>query len=218
MSTTVEEIVAEMSAAMLAAVPAFAANQAAVEAGLFEAIATGIYGFSGGGGGGGGAWSHGSGVPSGGSDGDYYLRTTNGDVYARAAGVWSVVANILGATGATGPTGATGSAGATGPTGPTGPTGATGATGSAGATGATGPAGATGAAGPSNQIDESSGPTSLTVGSILDGQILKRVGSTAVGVWLAVALTLVTDGGDALDGGYLVPASAPVVVVAGAPV
>lgn len=61
-------------------------------------------------------WYQGAGVPSGGTgiDGDLYLRTaTNiGDVYQKAAGTWSVIGNIRGATGATGSTGATGPAGA----------------------------------------------------------------------------------------------------------
>lgn len=55
-------------------------------------------------------WRDGSGVPSNslGIDGDYYLRTTNGDVYLRGAGVYTVVGNIKGATGAAGSAGAAG--------------------------------------------------------------------------------------------------------------
>lgn len=105
-----------------------------------------------------------------------------------------------GATGATGAAGATGSAGADGATGATGPAGATGATGPAGPTGAdgaTGPTGATGATGPVGSaggdlsgtypnpsviaLTESSGPTSLTLGSVADGYFLQRSGSTIVG-------------------------------------
>ena len=41
--------------------------------------------------------------------------------------------------------------------------------------------GETGPAGPSNVIDETSGPTSLTVGAIRDGEIPGREGSTFVG-------------------------------------
>lgn len=52
----------------------------------------------------GATWSSGTAVPSGGNDGDFYFRTTTNDVYKRAAGTWSIVANILGATGATGAT------------------------------------------------------------------------------------------------------------------
>lgn len=76
----------------------------------------------------GATWRSGSGVPSNGTgvDGDFYLRTTTGDVYLRASGTYTIIENL------TGPTGAAGSAGATGPTGPTGPTGSTGATGPAG--------------------------------------------------------------------------------------
>lgn len=43
--------------------------------------------------------SAGSGAPSGGSDGDMYVRTSNGDLYSRAAGTWSVVGNIKGPPG-----------------------------------------------------------------------------------------------------------------------
>jgi len=63
-----------------------------------------------------GIWWSGSGVPSSGlgSNGDMYLRTSNGDVYGpKTAGSWgSVVSNLIGPTGGPGPTG---------PTGPTGP-------------------------------------------------------------------------------------------------
>ncbi len=54
----------------------------------------------------------GAGAPSNGlgANGDYYLNDTNGDVYLRSAGTYSIVANIKGTTGATGATGATGPA------------------------------------------------------------------------------------------------------------
>lgn len=44
-------------------------------------------------------WRYGAGAPSNGLgiDGDYYLNTTNGDVYFKATGTYSVVANIKGA-------------------------------------------------------------------------------------------------------------------------
>lgn len=63
-----------------------------------------------GGAGGGSVWRDGSGVPSNslGNDGDYYLRTSNGDVYAKSSGTYSVVGNIRGPAGATGATGAAG--------------------------------------------------------------------------------------------------------------
>jgi hypothetical protein len=66
-----------------------------------------------GGSGGGSTWYNGSGAPAGGlgADGDYYLDDDTGNVYAKAAGVWSVVANIKGPTGTTGATGATGDPG-----------------------------------------------------------------------------------------------------------
>jgi hypothetical protein len=50
-----------------------------------------------------------------------------------------------------------------------------------------------GSSGPAEEIRESSGPTTLTVGAIGDGQILKRVGSTVVGAW-ALAFALTFDG------------------------
>ena len=61
----------------------------------------------------GATWSQGSGAPTGGVNGDFYLRTSNSDVYQNISGTWTVIANIKGATGntgATGPTGPTGSA------------------------------------------------------------------------------------------------------------
>lgn len=45
--------------------------------------------------------SAGSGAPSGGNDGDLYVRTSNGDLYAKASGTWSVVGNIRGPGGTT---------------------------------------------------------------------------------------------------------------------
>jgi hypothetical protein len=49
-------------------------------------------------------WRNGSSVPAGGLgiDGDYYLKTDTGDVYFKASGTWSIVANIKGADGAGG--------------------------------------------------------------------------------------------------------------------
>lgn len=81
--------------------------------------------------GGGSVWRDGSGAPSDatGSNGDYYLDTDSGDVYEKASGTYSVVANLEGPTGPAGATGSTGATGATGPTGPTGPAGADGSDG-----------------------------------------------------------------------------------------
>lgn len=64
----------------------------------------------------GATWRTGSGVPSNalGVDDDLYLRTSNGDVYLKSGGAYSVIENIIGPTGATGPTGPTGPAGPTG--------------------------------------------------------------------------------------------------------
>ena len=74
------------------------------------------------GGGGGTTWYVGAGVPTTlHNNGDFYLRTTNGEVYQQVSGAWVDQGFSL-----IGPTGATG---APGPTGPTGPAGATGAAG-----------------------------------------------------------------------------------------
>lgn len=55
----------------------------------------------------GSVWRDGAGAPSNalGVDGDYYLDDNTGLVYRKAAGVYTVVANITGPTGATGPQG-----------------------------------------------------------------------------------------------------------------
>jgi hypothetical protein len=39
-------------------------------------------------------------------------------------------------------------------------------------------------------LRETSGPTTLTLGAVADGQVLKRSGSTVVGAWLALALVV----------------------------
>jgi hypothetical protein len=46
-------------------------------------------------------WRNGAGVPSNsvGIDGDFYLNTSNGDVYKRSGGVYAVIANIIGPAG-----------------------------------------------------------------------------------------------------------------------
>ena len=83
------------------------------------------------GGGGGTTWYVGAAVPTTlHNNGDFYLRTTNGQVYQQVAGAWVDQGfSLIGPTGATGapwptgPTGPTGTTGATGPAGPTGPTG-----------------------------------------------------------------------------------------------
>lgn len=55
----------------------------------------------------GSVWREGTGAPSNGLgvNGDFYLDDATGDVYQKAAGAYTVVANIKGATGATGPEG-----------------------------------------------------------------------------------------------------------------
>ena len=39
-------------------------------------------------------------------------------------------------------------------------------------------------------LRETSGPTTLTLGAVADGQVLRRSGSTVVGAWLALALVV----------------------------
>lgn len=75
--------------------------------------ATGAQGPAGADGANGSTWLSGSAAPSSGAgvNGDYYFRTATGDVYGKAAGAWSIIANL------TGPAGATGAAGAAGPAG-----------------------------------------------------------------------------------------------------
>lgn len=58
-------------------------------------------------------WFSGAGIPSGatGKNGDFYLKTANGDVYKKVAGTWTVIVNIKGPAGANGVDGATGAQG-----------------------------------------------------------------------------------------------------------
>lgn len=64
------------------------------------------------------AWRSGAIVPSDslGLNGDYYLRTTTGDVFFKSANTYSIVANIKGPPGETGPIGQTGASGPAGST------------------------------------------------------------------------------------------------------
>lgn len=63
--------------------------------------ATGATGATGPAGADGARWYDGAGAPSGatGSNGDYYLNTSNGDVYAKSGGSWSLVGNVRGPAG-----------------------------------------------------------------------------------------------------------------------
>lgn len=64
----------------------------------------------------------GSGAPSNGtgSNGDFYINSTNYDIYGpKTAGAWGSATSLIGPTGATGSAGATGAAGTTGATGAT---------------------------------------------------------------------------------------------------
>jgi hypothetical protein len=94
----------------------------------------------------GSVWRNGTGAPSNslGVNGDYYLNDTNGDVYLKTAGTYSIVANIKGAPGTPGATGPTGPAGATGSTGATGPQGIAGTPGEKWWTGVVSPSTGTG--------------------------------------------------------------------------
>lgn len=67
----------------------------------------------------GATWFSGAGAPAGGegANGDFYLRTSNEDVYKKVGGVWSVITNIKGEKGETGATGGTGENGKEGPAG-----------------------------------------------------------------------------------------------------
>jgi hypothetical protein len=90
------------------------------------------------------AWHAGAGVPASGlgANGDYYLRTSNGDVYAKASGAWSVVGNIRG------PQGIQGIQGIQGPPGEPGADGADGDDGAPGTDGADGAPGVVAATAP----------------------------------------------------------------------
>lgn len=63
--------------------------------------------------GGGSEWHEGEAVPEAGlgEDGDFYLRTTNGDVYRKEGGAWSLVGNIRGPAGTNGTNGTNGAEG-----------------------------------------------------------------------------------------------------------
>lgn len=69
----------------------------------------------------GATWITGTVAPSTqGKTGDFYLNTSNFDVYSKATGSWVKTGNIKGATGPQGPQGAAGERGATGAQGPKG--------------------------------------------------------------------------------------------------
>jgi hypothetical protein len=73
----------------------------------------------------GSVWRNGVGAPAStlGVNGDYYLDTSNSNVYLKASGTYSIIANIQGNPGPTGPAGPTGPVGGNGPVGPAGPSG-----------------------------------------------------------------------------------------------
>ncbi len=80
--------------------------------------ATGSVGATGAKGADGATWLLGSGAPTTqGKTGDFYLNTSNFDVYSKSTGSWVLTGNIKGATGSQGPKGDTGATGAQGPAG-----------------------------------------------------------------------------------------------------
>ncbi|OCB00390.1 collagen-like protein [Clostridium beijerinckii] len=80
--------------------------------------ATGSVGTTGAKGADGATWLLGSGTPTTqGKIGDFYLNTSNFDVYSKATGSWGLTGNIKGATGSQGTKGDTGATGAQGPAG-----------------------------------------------------------------------------------------------------
>jgi hypothetical protein len=76
-----------------------------------------------------------------GSDGDYYLNITNGDVYKKAGGIWGLIGNIEGAAGSSGSSGLTGSSGTSGIDGTSGTSGINGSSGTSGVDGTSGTSG-----------------------------------------------------------------------------
>lgn len=107
--------------------------------GLFAAPGTGQIGPAGAPGTPGTVLRSGSGAPSNalGINGDYYLNTTNGDIYQKASGVYAVSGNLKGPTGQQGIQGQQGAAGQQGATGQQGIQGIQGIQGPAGASSAT---------------------------------------------------------------------------------
>ena len=92
-------------------------------------------------------WLFGQTVPTDeGKTGDWYLNTSNFDVYSKASGSWVKTGNIKGATGAQGAKGDKGDTGETGAQGPKGDTGEQGEQGPQGIQGPKGDKGDTGAA------------------------------------------------------------------------
>jgi hypothetical protein len=67
-------------------------------------------------------------------------------------------------------------------------------------------------------LRETSGPSTLPLGSVLDGQVLRRSGSSVVGVYLAVAITVSGTNADAYSEAVVIPSDAVVTSIAGSPV
>jgi type VI secretion system secreted protein VgrG len=100
-----------------------------------------------------------------GKDGDYYLNSESGDVYAKALGEWTVITNIIGPAGLQGAKGDPGVQGLQGLTGATGPQGPAGETGAQGPQGTQGPQGFQGLPGPEGHSPVSNSRTVLSIAS-----------------------------------------------------
>lgn len=127
------------------------------------------------------AWRNGTTIPADslGSNGDYYLRTTTGDVYTKVAGTWGTpICNITGPQGAPGAQGNQGIQGIQGIQGATGATGAKGDTGNQGIQGVAGPKGDTGNTGAAgtNGTNGTNGQ-GVPVGGT-SGQVLSKIDGT----------------------------------------
>lgn len=165
----------------------------------------GTDGIDGGAGSPGAIWYSGAGAPAGGTgiNGDFYLRTSNGDVYVKSAGAWSVIVNIMGPAGADGVDGVNGNLWYTGSGAPAGGTGVNGdfyldtnngdvyqkvAGAWTGIANLTGPAGATGTA--ANRWYQGSGGPAAGLGNNDDfyyNTANDEISFKAGGVWNVIA-------------------------------
>jgi hypothetical protein len=175
--------------------------------------------------GGGSTVLSGAGAPSNGtgSNGDFYINSSNYDIYGpKTSGSWGSATSLVGPTGATGSTGSQGATGATGPqglkgdtgdTGPQGATGATGATGPQGPQGDTGPTGPTGATGPQGATGaQGQAGASVTLkGSVAAVINLPSTGNTIGDSWIVDAdgNLYVWNGSSWTDAGQIVGPTGP---------
>jgi hypothetical protein len=174
-------------------------------------------------------WRNGNGAPLDtlGIDGDYYLNALNGNVYAKAAGTYTIVANILG------PVGPTGAIGPQGPSGPQGIQGVKGDTGDVGPIGATGPQGIQGIQGEQGlqgvpgEVSTAALDAAIATRQPLDGDLTALAALTGTGIfyrsgtdtWSPVAigenLSFTTGTLTAAGGRYTFAATAPASPTAG---